>query len=273
MSLQGTKQEAPASNSGGGESSYTKFVYLRTALSEIESDITVANEKATVKRPLNATERSRLAQNREAVVSGFENSRFIRGKLLSEYRQGYRESKGPWMKALKAIANCDGVHYNTISNYIKDYESAKYLPESIRLALQEQGVDAAKKKNRALIERIMNRLKFPSEPKEPSRDEATQIVAEEMMKTPVAPDFAGISEPLNAEEQRRHLIRKGIRQSVKNIPTRDRLEAVKAALEEEMYMNWGVTEPKTIILTPHSTPITCDGRKLKTNGDTQEVAA
>lgn len=52
------------------------------------------------------------------------------------------------MKALQALANTEGVHINTIRNYIKDYEAAMYLPESIRSALSDSGIDAAKKKNR-----------------------------------------------------------------------------------------------------------------------------
>jgi hypothetical protein len=88
-------QTPPVSKSGGGESSYTKFVHLRTALSEIEAGITVATAKTTVQRPLNNNERAGLEREREALVSGFESSRYLRGKLLWEYREGYRGSKGP----------------------------------------------------------------------------------------------------------------------------------------------------------------------------------
>jgi hypothetical protein len=266
-------QTPPVSKSGGGKSSYTKFVHLRTALAEIEAGITVATAKTTVQRPLNNNERAGLEREREALVSGFEVSRYLRGKLLWEYREGYRGSKGPWMKALQALANTEGVHINTIRNYIKDYEAALNLPESVRSALSDKGVDAAKKKNRTLIERIMNRLESFAEPREPNTEQASQIVADEMMKIPVAPDLSDVSERLDADEKLRHLIRKGIRQGVNNIHKSQRLEVVKAALEEEMYMNWGQKEPVTITLTPHSTPITFDGRKLKSDGRTQEVAA
>ena len=177
------------------------------------------------------------------------------------------------MKALQAIAYSDGVHINTIRNYIKDYEAAMYLPESIRLALSDSGIDAAKKKNRTLIERIMNRLESSAEPREPNKEQASQIVADEMMKIPVAPDLSDVSERLDVDEKLRHLIRKGIRQGVINIHKSKRLEVVKAALEEEMYMNWGQKEPVTITLTPHWTPISFDGRKLKSDDRTQEVAA
>jgi len=266
-------QTPPASKSGGGESSYTKFVHLKTTLAEIEAGITVATAKTTVQRPLNKNERAGLEREREALVSGFESSRYLRGKLLWKYREGYRGSKGPWMKALQALADIDGVHINTIRNYIKDYEAAMYLPESIRLALRDSGIDAAKKKNRALIKRIINRQGSSAKAKEPNKEQASRIVADEMMKIPVAPDLSDVSERLDADEKRRHLIRKGIRQGVVNIQRSKRLEVVKAALEEEMYMNWGQKEPVTITLTPHWTPITFDGRKLKSDGRTQEVAA
>jgi len=275
-------QTPPASKPGGGESC-TNFVHLRNSLAAIEAGITVARVKSKTSRglteeekclrPLLDSEKEKLARDREALVSGFENSRFLRGKLLWEYREGYRGSKGPWMKALKALADSDGVHINTIRNYIKDYEAAMYLPESVRLALSDSGIDAAKKRNRTLIGRITDRLQSSSEPKEPNQEQGRQIVVEEMMKIPVAPDLSDVSEGLDADEKLRHLIRKAIRGAVVNIPIAKRLEAVKAALEEEMYSNWGQREPITITLTPYRSAISFDGRKIKSDERTQEVAA
>jgi hypothetical protein len=137
--------------------------------------------------------------------------------------------------------------------------------------LNDKGIDAAKRKNRVLVERLVDIVK--SEPGEPDKEQAGQIVADEMMKIPVAPDLSDVSEPLDADEKLRHLIRKGIRQAVANIPIPKRLSVIKAALEEEMWMNWDQKEPITITLTPHWTAITFDGRKLKSDDRTQEVAA
>jgi hypothetical protein len=253
---------------------------LRTSLAAIEANLTVATatsrtsrpltEKEKYLRPLNEREKERLARDREALVSGFENSRFLRGKLLFEYRAAYRGSK-LWMQALKAIADSEGVVINTIRNYIRDYEAAMHLPDSVRSALSDQGIDPAKKKNRIVVERVTNRLS--SEPKQPNQEQARQIVIEETMKIPVAPDLSDVSEELDADEKLRHLIRKGIRRGLVNVPIAKRLKVLLAAIEEEIYMVWGQKEPVTITLRPHWTPITFDGRKLKSDERTKGVAA
>jgi protein gp37 len=247
----------------------SNFAPLRSKLAAIEDGLTVAAGKT--RRPLNEREKAKLAGRREAVVAGFESTRYLRGKLLSEYREFFRQSYGLWMQALRAISAAEGVCVSTLKNYLNDYNAAASLPQTVRSALNDKGIDAAKRKNRVLVERLVDIVK--SEPGEPDKEQAGQIVADEMMKIPVAPDLSDVSEPLDADEKLRHLIRKGIRQAVANIPIPKRLSVIKAALEEEMWMNWDQKEPITITLTPHWTAITFDGRKLKSDDRTQEVAA
>jgi len=251
---------------GGDEPKLDNLSNLQAELAVIEGEITGRDGRALTKG-----ERVKLERRRDAVIACFKSSRYERGRLLSEYRESFRKSNRIWMKAAKAIADAEGVNPRTIRRYISDYKAAASIPATVRAALNDKGVDAAKKKNRVLVERLVNLVK--SEPTEPDKEQASQIVADEMMKIPVAPDLSDVSEPLDADEKLRHLIRKGIRQAVANIQRSKRLEVVKAALEEEMYMNWGQKEPVTITLTPHWTPITFDGRKLKSDDRTQEVAA
>jgi hypothetical protein len=272
------------SKSDGEESIYKvcKSNVLRTSLAAIEADITIPTvksrtslrltEEQQLPRPLNASEREKLERDREALCSGFESSRFLRGELLFKYRAAYRGSK-LWMKAVQAIADSEGVHANSIRNLIKDYEVAVKLPETVRSAFNDQGIDPAKKKNHIVVERVINRLQSSSGPKEPNQEQASQIVIEEMMKIPVAPDLSDVSEGLNADEKLLHRIRKAIRGAVVNVPRAKRLEAVKAALEEEMFEVWGQRESITVTLTPHRSAITFEGRKLKSDERTQEVAA
>src|ERR1019366_5595909 len=125
---------------------------LRTSLAAIEADITIPTvksrtsrrltEEQQLPRPLNTSEKEKLERDREALCSGLETSRFLRGRLLFEYRAAYRGSK-LWMQALKAIADREGVVINTIRNYIRDYEAAMHLPDSVRSALNDNGIDAA----------------------------------------------------------------------------------------------------------------------------------
>lgn len=195
----------------------------------------------------------------------------MRGELLSRYRECFRGANRTWMRAEKLIADAEGVNPRTIRRYISDYTAATSLPQTVRSALNDKGIDAGKRKNRVLVERLVNIVK--SEPGKPDKERAGQIVADEMMKIPVAPDLSDVSERLDADEKRRQLIRKGIRQAVANIPIPKRLDVIKVALEEEMWMSWDQRRPITITLTPHWTATTFDGRKLKSDDRTQEVAA
>ena len=234
-------------------------------------------EKEQIRRPLHESEKEKLARDREALVSGFETSRFLKGKLLWEYREGYRGSKGPWMQAVQAIANSDGVHSNTIRNLISDYEFAKCLPETARSALTDQGIDAARMKNRVVVEIVADRLQ--SEPKEPSPEQARQIVAQvvaqKVKRVKVKPDpyvKPDLDETLNYDEERIHHIRKAVREAVEYVPTFKRLEILKEAIEQEMYAVWGERLWTVIVLYPHSSAISLDGRKIKSDDREEGVA-
>lgn len=240
---------------------------LRVELAAIEVKITGAGGSA-----LTADERLKLEERRELLVSGFQRTRTERGKLLSEYRECFRKENRTWMRAVKLIADAEGCSTRTINLYIKDFKAAAAIPETVQEALRDVGIDAAKNKYRPLIGRITNRLKSSAEPRDPNKEQAAKIVTDEM-KLPIASDLTDVSEPLSADEKLLHRIRKGIRQAVANIPIPKRLDVIKDALEEEMWMNWDQKKPITITLTPYWTPITSDGRKLKSDDRTQEVAA
>lgn len=249
---------------GGDEPKLDNLSNLQAELAVIEGEITAGKDR----RALTSSERAVLERQREAVVACFRSSRYERGKLLSEYRESFRKSSRTWMKAAKAIADAEGINSKTIQRYIKDYRAAASLPAPVRAALKDKGIDAAKRKNRALVERIRNQLR--SEPVEPDKERARQIVADEVMKSPVTPGPS--SEPLAAGEKQQHLVRQGIRKGLVNVPVPERLGIIKAVIEEEMWA-WGVKESVTITLTPHWTAITFDGRKLKSDDCTQEMAA
>jgi hypothetical protein len=252
---------------------------LRRALESLEADIRWATFRPTKKHRLteeehcwthlNEKEKEKLAQCREALVTEVASSRFQRGKLLSEYKAAFRGSR-VWVQALTAIANAEGCHTSTIRRMIENYEAAMTLPETARVALTDQGIDAARMRNRGLVERVADRLQ--SEP-EPDRNRASQIVEEVMRVKPdpiEKPDPDDEFESLSGEEEQIHRIRKAIRGAVASITKGWRLEAVVEALEEEMYMVWGQRERTEIVLSPHRSTISVDGRRLRS--DAQEVA-
>jgi hypothetical protein len=150
---------------------------LRTALEALEAGIRIATYKSTARRPLteqdqylhplNGEEKAKLAQCREALCSELARTRYERGKLLSEYRAAFRGS-GSWMQALKMIADFEGCHTSTIRRMIQDYEAAMTLPETARSALTDQGVDPARMRNRAVVERVAERLSSGQKEPDPS---------------------------------------------------------------------------------------------------------
>jgi hypothetical protein len=249
---------------------------LRTALADIEAGLRVPTLSVRFPRPLTDSERQKLEQAREALISGLESSRFLRGKLLFEYRAAFLQSS-VWKKALAAIAYSEGCHANTIRNLIHDYEFAKRLPETVRSALTDQGVDPARMRNRVVVEIVADRLQ--SEPKEPSPEQARQIVAQvvaqKVKRVKVKPDpyvKPDLDETLNYDEERIHHIRKAVREAVEYVPTFKRLEILKEAIEQEMYAVWGERLWTVIVLYPHSSAISLDGRKIKSDDREEGVA-
>ena len=248
---------------------------LRKSLADIESEIRMPTDRKAFPRLLNASEKEELEQSREALLSGLASSRFLRGKLLSEYREWFRGSK-LWMQASRAIAEREGIHRNTIDNLIDDYRFAKSVPDSVRSALDDISIDPAAKKNRTVVGAITTRLQY--EQKEPDPKRVSQVVTEELVKShaasrPSAAELFPEFEPLNSEERLQHRIRTAIRDAVDNVSNVRRLEVVIEALEQEMYMVWEQRGQVMLVLKPHRSAITLDGRKLKSDDRTPEVAA
>ena len=127
-----------------------------------------------------------------------------------------------------------------------------------------------------MVERVADRLQ--SEPKKPDPERVSRIVSEEVRRVRVKPDpiekpdLDDEFEPLTREEMQIHHVRTAIRGAVAPISKGWRLELVIEALEQEMYMVWRQRERTEIVLCPHRSRISVDGRKLKFDDDTQEVA-
>jgi hypothetical protein len=54
------------------------------------------------------------------------------------------------------------------------------------------------------------------------------------------------------EKRRRLAVRKKIRTALTSIPVEQKLAELVAAIEEEMYAEWGQTKPIIITFTPHA---------------------
>jgi hypothetical protein len=69
------------------------------------------------------------------------------------------------------------------------------------------------------------------------------------------------------EKRRRLAVRQKIRTALTSIPADQKLNELVAAIEEEMYLEWGQVEPVTITITPHA-PELSNSRRT-----TRELAA
>ena len=57
---------------------------------------------------------------------------------------------------------------------------------------------------------------------------------------------------LPPEKRRRLAVRQKIRTALTSVPTEQKLAELVAAIEEEMYLEWGQVKPITITITPHA---------------------
>jgi hypothetical protein len=216
---------------------------------------------------------NRLKEVRQAVVKAaqqYHTSRYSLGEALHAYKDFFMEERG-WMFAAKEIGAVLQCGERTIRNIVADYLRASKLPESVIAAAEEQGIDLAKRKNAPLLEVIKDGLAGNNTPTMP---DAQQLVGK-VLQMPAAAKANKTTKKqsksaksttgdsftrLTQDEEQRFGIRMKIRTALTNIGADRKLEELLAALEEEMYDAWGMTDPVTVTLNPHTSGLTIDGR-------------
>jgi len=183
-------------------------------------------------------------------LEGFRSSRYRLGQKLSTYKAFFKASQG-WMAAAKAIADAIGCDERTIRRAIDDFERVSEVPDVVIKALQQAGYDPAARKNAGMISRILG---MP--------DRAADINLEvAAMRAVQATKVAGQADRgrgaiaaalLPPEKRRRLAVRQKIRTALTSVPTEQKLAELVAAIEEEMYLEWGQVKPITITITPHA---------------------
>lgn len=191
------------------------------------------------------TEQLGLGSARLSLVNaleGFRSSRFRLGQKLSAYKVFFKANQG-WMTAAKAIADAIGCDERTIRRTIDDFERVSNVPDVVIKALQQAGFDPAARKNAGVISKI---LKMPNK--------ATEMNPEAAVLSAVQTTKAGrVAVAHQApEKQRRLAVRKKIRTALTSVPVEQKLAELVAAIEEEMYTEWGQMKPIIITLTPHA---------------------
>jgi hypothetical protein len=198
-------------------------------------------------------------------LEGFRSSRYRLGQKLSAYKTFFKANQG-WLAAATAIADAMGCDERTIRRIIDDFEMVSEVPDVVIKALQQAGFDPAARKNAGMIAKILG---MPDKSADLDLDIS---VTEAALATKVAEQIGrsrgAVAAALMPPEKRRRLaVRQKIRTALTSVPADQKLAELVAAIEEEMYLEWGQVEPVTITITPHAPG------SLESRNATQELAA
>jgi hypothetical protein len=203
-----------------------------------------------------------LQSARDAVVSALESaysSRYCLGEALEQYRIHYK-SEHAWMEAAEAIASAMRCGSRTIRNVISDYEALKPLPEKVIEASHSLRIDLARKKYAPAVRKIHTSLASVTHLDDRS---AKEIVEEAVHGSSHKASTDELFVDLTTAEKTLWKIRLKIRTAVNNIEKPRKLSSLVAAIEEEMFVVWGETDPVTVTITPRPSTLTIDGRKRR----------
>jgi hypothetical protein len=155
------------------------------------------------------------------------------------------------MVAAKAIADAIGCEERTIRRAIDDFERVSEVPDVVIKALQQAGFDPAARKNAAVISKI---LRMPDKTAEMNPEAAvlSAIQCSKGAKKAECGKGKSVTALLSPEKRRRLAVRQKIRTALTSVPTERKLTELVAAIEEEMYLEWGQVEPIIITITPHA---------------------
>ena len=191
-----------------------------------------------------------LVDARLALLNAMEQyraSRYRLGRMLSAYRQFYTEARA-WMSVANAIAGVLGCDERTVRRIVSDYESVAQVPDAVIKALENAGIDPAARRNASVIGRI---LKMPSGAFLANPDSTLRSVVDEEARARSRHSDQGARTSANIRQVRQRLtIRKKVRSALKSVPIERKLQELLAAVEEEMFSEWGLTEPVTLMITP-----------------------
>ena len=191
------------------------------------------------------TEQLGLGSARFSLVNaleGFRSSRFRLGQRLSAYKAYFKANQG-WMTAAKSIASAIGCEERTIRRTIDDFERVSNVPDVVIKALQQAGFDPAARKNAGVISKI---LRMPNKAAEMNPEAAVLSAIQATKATRMAIAHQA------PEKRMRLAVRKKIRTALTSVPVEQELAELVAAIEEEMYTEWGQMKPTIITFTPHA---------------------
>jgi hypothetical protein len=242
-----TSELKPISTVADGEEKSTglgNLSSLSAQLSKLEDQHVVANKNAV--RDVRLTVVNAL--------EGFRASRYRLGERLAAYKVYYVAEQG-WMEAAQAIATWMACNERTIRRILEDFQRASKVPSPAIKAMERLGLDPSARKNAPTVTTL---LTMPSALVTLLPDAAVSAAVQSAKRKC---DLQADSErsAFTAEERQRIAVRVKIRSALANVSTESKLAVLLAALEEEMYSEWGQTAPVTVTITPRPPKAADDG--------------
>lgn len=197
-----------------------------------------------------------LGDARLALLHALEQyraSRYRLGKTLCEYKRFYTQAR-TWIRVASAIARVLGCDERTVRRMVSDFECVAHVPAAVIKALENAGIDPAARRNATIIGRI---LRMPSGTFLVDPDLTLMSVDDEEQGAKSQNHVLGAKPSVVTREVRQRLtIRKRLRSALKCVPIERKLPELIAAIEEEMFSEWGLTEPVTLMITPRKAEAT-----------------
>ena len=190
-----------------------------------------------------AADRSGICDSRLSVISaaeGYRRTRYRLGEALAKYKSFFIE-QGGWLVAAKLIADALGCDERTVRRIVNDYERVSAVPATVIKALEQAGIDPAARRNSTMIARILRM----------SQKDLLNDVEGSLQPAIAKGVKCQTGSGVNQYDRRCLTLRKRIRAALQKTPLDQKLSLLVAAIEEEMYLEWGQREAITLTITPH----------------------
>lgn len=181
-------------------------------------------------------------------LESYRNSRYRLGQTLSAYRKFFLLGRG-WIAAANIIASTIGCDERTIRRIVDDFDRVAGIPDIVIKALEQAGIDPSARKHAGIIAKVL-RMSVNVNGSIPENTMLNAIQESKKVNRSGHYEVEHATPGMARNGQVRLAVRMKIRTALKRVPLNQRLAELVAALEEEMYTEWGQIEPVTVTITP-----------------------
>jgi hypothetical protein len=177
----------------------------------------------------------------------YRDSRYRLGERLAAYKKYYVAEQG-WMEAARAVASAMGRDERTVRCIVDDFQRVSGVSAKAIKELERRGIDPAAPKNAPTITKL---LMMPSSVVDSEPDTAVST-AIELARSKCDSRADNRRLQLTPNERQRLAVRTKVRSALAKVALLLKLKVLLAALEEEMFAEWGETAPVTATINPRA---------------------